>query len=150
MGSSARISRAVRWLRRNPIYTLAGFIASVIGIVAGLPAVLKFFNIPECITYSDIYYYHDGHFKKRDDNKWIEYQKHVRFSFREMHRSRDYITLINETPRNDPRWASMLVRLPVCGGTAQWAYQNPEEWVNLFQVSRKAAPEVMKEQAQFE
>jgi hypothetical protein len=44
----------------------------------------------------------------------------------------------------------MLVRLPACGGTAQWTYENPENWTNLYQVERKIAHEVVLEQAKFE
>jgi hypothetical protein len=102
-----------------------------------------------CGTYADIYYDSNGHFKN-ENKKWTEYQPTVKLLFDELNRERDYITLINRSPREDPRWASMLVRLPVCEGTAQWTYQNPQVWVDLFPVFRKISPEVAQEQASWE
>jgi hypothetical protein len=147
------ISALIDWVKRNPIYSLIGTAGTVAGFVAGVPpawqATSQMLHIPECATYSNIYYYYDGHFRNNGRN-WIEYQPTERLIFKEMYRNRDYITLINQTPREDPRWQSILVRLPVCGGSAQWTYQNPQHWVNLYNVTRKVTPEEAGEQARFE
>jgi hypothetical protein len=145
--------RAISWVKRNPIYTLGVALVPVVGIVTGVPrawdSISAVLNIPTCLTYSDVYYYYNGHFKKIGQ-KWIEFQPDVKFSFDEIYRNRDYIVILNKTPRDNPRWRSMLVRLPACGGTTQWTYENPENWTNLYQVERKIAPEVVLEQAKFE
>jgi hypothetical protein len=159
MPIAARLVSLLRWIKRNPAYSLLGVIASVAGAIAGLPAAWHaatlILGIPECGKYSDIYYYYNGHFKNNHDEKnqgekWTEYQKTTTFSFKELDRTRDYIVLLNLTPRQDPRWQSMLVRLPACGGTAQWTYENPEQWIDLFQVSTKVAPSEALEQAKLE
>jgi hypothetical protein len=144
---------AVRWIKNNPVYGLGGIAASTLGLIAGIPpawlAISQTFNIPVCGSYGRIYYDSNGHFKN-ENNKWTEYQPTVKLLFDELNRERDYITLINRSPREDPRWASMLVRLPVCEGTAQWTYQNPEMWVDLFPVFRTVSPAVAEEQARWE
>ena len=98
---------------------------------------------------SDVYYYYNGHFK-RFGQKWTEFQPSIKYDFEEIFRDRNYIVILNKTPRDNPRWGSMLVRLPVCGGTAQWTYENPEQWTNLFQVERDISPERISEQTRFE
>jgi hypothetical protein len=42
------------------------------------------------------------------------------------------------------------VRLPVCGGTSQWTYENPQAWVDLYEVTRTVSPAQQAEQARFE
>jgi hypothetical protein len=147
------MSAVVDWVKRNPIYSLIGAAGTVAGFVAGVPpawqALSQLLGIPECITYSNVYYYYNGHFKN-NGQKWIEYQPDVQLTFQEMYRNRDYITLINQTPRADPRWQSMLVRLPVCGGNAQWTYENPQQWVDLYDVTRKVSPVEAENQARLE
>jgi len=144
---------AVHWIKNNPIYSLVGIAASILGLIAGIPpawlAISQAFNIPVCGSYAKIYYDSNGHFKNENE-KWTEYQPTVKLLFDELNREREYITLINRSPREDPRWASMLVRLPVCEGTAQWTYQNPEIWVDLFPVFRRVSPAVAEEQAGWE
>jgi hypothetical protein len=95
------------------------------------------------------YYYYNGHFKYVG-GKWLEYQPNTKIEFNEVGRTRDYITLLNKTPRSNPRWESMLVRLPVCGGTAQWTYENPEQWTDLYQVYTHPSSEIVARQAKFE
>ena len=140
MTKDHRLRVIVRWLKQHPIVGLLGVLSTAIGIVAGAPkawqAVTWFAGLPECGSYSDAYYFYDGHFRK-DGQNWTEYNNDGKIQFKELHRTRDYIVLLNQTPRTDPRARGMLVRLPACGGTAQWTYQNPEQWVNLFQVSRR-------------
>jgi hypothetical protein len=147
------ISALIEWVKRNPISSLIGSAGTIVGFVAGVPpawqAASQMLRIPECATYSNVYYYYDGHFRN-DGREWIEYQPKEQHTFKEMYRNRNYITLINQTPRKDPRWQSMLVRLPVCGGSAQWTYQNPEHWNDLYNVTRKVAPEEAEKQARLE
>jgi hypothetical protein len=149
----ASLRTALWWIKNNPIWSLMGGAASILGLVAGVPpawlAVSQALNIPSCVTYSNIYYDSNGHFKK-EGNNWTEYQVDTKYLFRELSRLRDYITLLNLTPREDPRWKTMLVRLPVCGGTVQWTYQDPENWVDLTTVFRNISPAEAAEQANWE
>jgi hypothetical protein len=149
----AWLRTALGWIKNNPIWSLVGGAASILGLVAGVPpawlAVSQALNIPSCVTYSNIYYDSYSHFKK-ESNNWTEYQVDTKYLFRELSRSRDYIILLNLTPREDPRWATMLVRLPVCGGTAQWTYENPENWVDLTTVFRNISSAEVAVQANWE
>lgn len=145
--------RAIDWVRRNPAYGLIAVMAPVVAVIAGVPkawdAVAQIFDIPKCFTYSDTYYYYNGHFKQIDTG-WIEYQPSAKINFVEFQRDKEYIILVNRTPRVDPRSDSMLVRLPVCGGTAQWTYENPERWVDLYQITRNVSSNQRLAQASFE
>jgi hypothetical protein len=143
----------VDWIKKHPLYALAALLAPVVGMVADIPAAWAGFTamvgLPPCVTYSSTYYYSSGHFSDTG-GAWTEHHRGGRFQFSEMNRDANYITLINRTPRVDPRWEEMLVRLPVCGGTAQWAYQNPLAWTDLYPVSRKVHPALAVEQGEFE
>lgn len=153
MALSPAIQGLVSWVKRNPLYSIIAGLAPVIAVVSGLPtavdALPQYFGRPQCWTYSNIYYYYAGHFKQID-NKWTEFQPQARLNFDEFSRDANYIVLLNKTPREDSRWASMLVRLPVCGGAAQWTYENPEQWVDLFDVARSVSPETAAQQAKYE
>jgi hypothetical protein len=144
----------VRWIKNNPVYSLVCIAASIFGFVAGVPrawvAVSEALNIPLCVTYSDVYYGSDSHFKKEKNGRWTEYQSTAKLQFDEIARARDYITLVNRTPRADPRANLMLLRLPTCGGTVQWTYQNPMHWNDHMQVFRNASPAVVAEHATWE
>ena len=60
-----------------------------------------------------------------------------RYEFRETHRTRDYIELLNLTPRPEERdWATLIVRLPVCEGTAKLTLGITQHWMDLYQVWR--------------
>jgi hypothetical protein len=148
----AKLRMAIRWIRRNPLYGIIAVAAPVLGAVTAIPqawpALASIAGVPNCLSYSDIYYFHNGHFLNASV-RWVEYQKNVQITFQEMYRNRDYIVLINKTPRNDPRWESMLVRLPVCGGTAQWTYENPQQWIDLYTISRSVSDALAREHATF-
>ena len=48
-----------------------------------------------------------------------------------------YIELLNLTPRPEEReWATLIVRLPVCGGTAKLTLGITQHWVDLYEVWR--------------
>jgi hypothetical protein len=134
-----RFRAVVLWIKKNPIYGFIGVLGSFLGVVAGIPAawnaVTTLTDLPACGSYSKIYSYYDGDFRNEGQN-WIERNPTETINFKELHRDRNYIVLLNQTPRTDPRWRSMLVRLPTCGGAAQWTYENPEYWIDLFQVHR--------------
>ena len=142
----------MRWVRRNPLFGVAAITAPILGVVTAIPqawpAIAAMTGLPHCLSYSDIYYYHNGHFLNAGA-QWIEYQRTVQLTFQEMYRNPDYIVLVNKTQRTDPRWESMLVRLPVCGGTAQWTYENPQQWIDLYDVTRSVSAALAKEQATF-
>jgi hypothetical protein len=144
----------VEWLKKNPIYTAIGVLGTVFGFIKGIPpawtAISETFGIPECVTVSDRYYYYSGHFTNTRPDTWVEFQPAAKLNFLEINRNRNYVILLNKTPRADPRWESMLVRLPICGGTAQWTYENPQQWVDLFDVARSASATARDGQAKLE
>ena len=146
-------SKIVSWVKENPIYGLAAALAPIVGLLAGLSgamsSVAQVLGRPPCWTYSDVYYYYNGHFRNMED-KWVEFQPRTKMIFNEISRNQAYIILLNKTPRDDPRWESMLVRLPVCGGTAQWTEENPERWSDLFQVTRNVSPQMAVIQQRYE
>jgi hypothetical protein len=149
----SRAERAISWVKRNPIYIIGAALVPIFGALAGAPkawdAISTVLNVPTCLTYSDVYYYYNGHFK-RVGQKWIEFQPTVKYNFDEIFHDRDYIVLLDKTPRDIPRWQSLLVRLPVCGRTVQFTFENPERWTDLVHVERKIAPKAVSEQAKFE
>lgn len=145
-----------QWIKNNPLYSLIGALGTILGFIAGVPpawhAISETFGIPECFRYSDVYYYYDGHFRhlKQAEHDWTEYQQTMKLDFEELHRDRSYILLHNLTPRTDPRWQSMLVRLPVCDGAAQWTYENPEQWTDMYQVIRTVSSAELPKHLQYE
>ena len=101
---------------------------------------------PTCLLYGDRYSHASGYFE-RVGSTWVEYPPYGgtnHFEFEEVRRDREYIYLRNLTPRRtDDRSTpdgvlaaerTMLLRLPACGGVAQWSYQNPLHWTDLAQV----------------
>lgn len=127
----------VRWLRSHPLIVLFGVFSTVVGILKGLMPALEAFTavlgVPACFSYADKYTYSTGHFQ-RDGKHWTEVNE-AEYRFVETHRDRNYIILLNITPRvgNPP---TMILRIPVCGGTLQWTYQNPQRWIDLYEVWR--------------
>jgi hypothetical protein len=137
--SYQRIRVFARWLKANPIVTLLGILATIFGVLKGAPpawsAVTEILGVPRCLTYSSIYYYSSGRFEKSSGDTWIEHGDAV-FTFKETHRDRNYIILLNTTPRAGPK-ARMILRIPVCGGRLQWTYENYSGyWTNLYEVWR--------------
>jgi hypothetical protein len=125
------------------IVVLAGALTTVFGLVisAGsvIPMVQKAVNLPECWTYTDVYYAPESYFK-RDGTTWREYGRIgnvLWYEFRETHHTRDFIFLLNLTPRpGTDEWRRFTLRFPVCGGTAMMS-GIPQKWQDLFEVWRE-------------
>jgi hypothetical protein len=140
-GASTRLATYAR-LRTNSII-VAGALTTTFGLIIGagnvIPLLLKALNLPDCLTYSSVYRDPISYFKL-EDGIWREYPPNggtYRFEFRELHRTRDHIDLLNLTPRPDnSAWTNMVVRLPVCGGTAQISSGVPAHWTDLYTVWR--------------
>jgi hypothetical protein len=132
------------WINSNRWVALAGALTTVFGLIIGannvIPLVMEGLNLPACITYATQYCTPNGCFK-HEGNVWREYQPiggPQVFEFREFQRTREVIDLINLTPRpTEPHWATLLVRLPVCGGTARLTAGIPEHWIDLAEVRRQ-------------
>jgi hypothetical protein len=129
MFSSPRLMAIARWLKANPIVTIIGVVGTIFGVVKGAPpawrAAMEMLGLPDCLTYSSVYHYPDGVFRVGDGG-WIENNDDGNvYRFKESYRNRNYIVLLNTTPRQGRR-SSMILRIPVCGGTAQWTYENPQ------------------------
>jgi hypothetical protein len=131
------------WVKANSlIVMLAGGLTTGFALIVGasnvMPLLLKAFNLPDCFTYASVYRDPYTYFKL-EGPLWREYANdgaHI-FDFKEVHRTRDNIDLLNLTERPGVTdWQSMIVRLPVCGGTARIT-GNPEHWIDLYQVWRE-------------
>ena len=132
------------WIKGKPIIVLAGALTTVFGLIMStsnvIPVVLKTLNRPDCLTYASVYRDPFSEFRQ-EGALWREYQPvggPAKYEFRETHRTRDYIDLLNLTPRpEEPNWQTLLVRLPVCGGTARAAVGIAEHWFDLYPVWRQ-------------
>ena len=117
----------LRWIRPSLWALLVGVvttISTVIGATSNaVPVILK--------TQSDF---------KKEGAVWREYPPNAvayDFEFREVRRTRDEILLRNLTPRQGlADSASLVVHLPVCGGTAKLTEGLPERWTDLEEVWR--------------
>jgi hypothetical protein len=133
----------VAWIKSHSLIVFAGALTTIFGLIVSannaIPLILKAFDRPDCFTYSNVYRSAHSYFKLEGD-VWREYPPngatHL-FEFREIHRTRDNIDLLNLTLRPEiADWKRLLVRLPVCGGTAKISIGVPERWNDLFQVWR--------------
>lgn len=131
------------WIKSNPLVVTAGALTTVFAFIIStsnvIPVILKALNLPDCLTYADVYHDSWSDFRHEGD-KWREYPREggtYRYEFRETHRTRDYIELLNLTPRPEERdWATLIVRLPVCGGTAKLTLGITQHWIDLYEVWR--------------
>jgi len=116
------------------IFTLIGAASNAV------PVILKTLNLPDCLTYADIYRGTQTDFKKEGE-VWREYAPEAvayQYEFKEVRRTRDEIMLRNLTPRKPPAdSASLVVHLPVCGGTVKLTEGLPEHSTDLEQVWRE-------------
>ena len=115
-------------------------ISTVIGAASNaVPVILKTLNVPDCFTYADVYPGTQSDFKK-EGAVWREYAPDAvasNYEFKEVRRTRDEILLRNLTPREGlADSASLVVHLPVCGGTAKLTEGLPERWTDLEEVWR--------------
>jgi len=132
------------WVGSNRLIVLAGALTTLFGLIISannvLPVVFKMFDLPDCLSYATVYRLPWSSIKNEGGGTWREYPwdgTAVAFEFREFQRTRENIDLLNLTPRAEvPEWKTMLVRLPVCGGTAKWTTSNPERWVLLGELRR--------------
>jgi hypothetical protein len=133
----------VAWIKSHSLIVIAGALTTIFGLIVSasnaIPLVLKALDRPDCFTYATVYRSAHSYFRLEGD-VWREYAPtggaHL-YEFKELHRSRDSIDLLNLTPRPEiAAWKSLLVRLPVCGGTAKISIGVPERWNDLFQVWR--------------
>jgi hypothetical protein len=132
------------WLGSNRLIVIAGALTTLFGLIISannvLPVLFKMFDLPDCLSYASVYRLPWSSIKNEGGGTWREYPwdgTTVAFEFREFQRTRENIDLLNLTPRAEvPGWKTMLVRLPVCGGTAEWTVSNPEHWVPLGELRR--------------
>jgi hypothetical protein len=139
------LAAVLDWIRSNRLVVLTGALTTIFGLIGSAgnvaPLMLKGLNLPDCLTYAGTYRKPESYFKN-DGSVWREYFPSdggaFRFEFKEVRRTRDNIDLLNLTQREEERdWASMMVRLPVCGGTAQLILGIPERTINLAEVWRE-------------
>jgi len=131
------------WVKPSVFALLVGVvttISTVIGATSNaVPVILKTFNVPDCFTYADVYRGTQSDFKK-EGAVWREYAPDAvasNYEFKEVRRTRDEILLRNLTPREGVAdSASLVVHLPVCGGTAKLTEGLPERWTDLEEVWR--------------
>jgi hypothetical protein len=129
------------WIKPSLLALLVGVMTTISSVIAAtssaVPVILKTLNLPACLTTSNVYRGTQSDFKKQGA-VWREYPAGAAdssYEFSELRRTRDEILLRNLTPREgstDP--ASLVVHLPVCGGTAKLAEGLPEHWTDLEEV----------------
>jgi hypothetical protein len=123
------------WIKDHPVVVVIGVIGTIAAIFKAAPDVWEYvtriLDIPTCIAYADVYYITTGSFSKKDGNHWIETNNSGKFAdFKETHRTREYIHLLNVTPR-EGNTHPMIIRIPACGGIISWTYENPIRWQDL-------------------
>jgi len=131
------------WVKPSLLALLVGAVTTISTLIGAtsnaVPLVLKTLNLPDCFTYTDVYRGTQSDFKK-EGAVWREYPPDAvayDFEFREVRRTRDEILLRNLTPREGlADSASLVVHLPVCGGTAKLTEGLPERWTDLEEVWR--------------
>ena len=119
-------------------FTVVGTVSTAVpGITSVGSIVFKTLGIPDCLSYADIYRGTQSDFKK-EGAVWREYAPEAanyNYEFKEVRRTRDEIILRNMTPRKDVAdAASLVVHLPVCGGTVILTEGLPERSTELQQV----------------
>jgi len=137
------VATYLSWVRPSIFALMVGVvttISTVIGATSNaVPVILKTFNLPDCLTYTDVYRGTQSDFKK-EGTVWREYAPDAvasNYEFREVRRTRDEILLRNLTPRDGlADWATLVVHLPVCGGTAKLSEGMPEHWTDLEEIWR--------------
>lgn len=114
---------------------------------AGAMAVLVLFwqfNPPQAlnkaISPSDRYDYATGYFKRYGD-RWIEQlnsENSPSASFTELRRDNEYIYLADSSRTKSGEPNNVLhLRIPIEGGTAQWSWTNPIQWIDLHVVRKQ-------------
>jgi hypothetical protein len=132
------------WVRPSLLALLVGVLTTIFTLIGAasnaVPVILKTLNLPDCLTYADIYRGTQTDFKKEGE-VWREYAPEAvayQYEFKEVRRTRDEIMLRNLTPRKPPAdSASLVVHLPVCGGTVKLTEGLPEHSTDLEQVWRQ-------------
>jgi len=129
-----------RWLAMaagaaTTVFAVIGAVSSVIPAASNVGAtVLDVLNIPACLSYADRFGGTQSSFRK-EGAVWREYPRGSEtysYEFKEIRRTREEIMLWNATPRpNVPDAASLVVHLPVCGGTAVLTEGLPERSTKL-------------------
>jgi hypothetical protein len=133
----------LRWMKPGLWALLVGVVTTISTVIgatsSAVPVVLKTLNLPDCFTYADVYRGTQSDFKK-EGAVWREYAPDAvasNYEFKEVRRTRDEILLRNLTPRQGVAdSASLVVHLPVCGGTAKLTEGLPERWTDLEEVWR--------------
>ncbi|MGJ5178996.1 hypothetical protein ACQR16_13100 [Bradyrhizobium oligotrophicum] len=120
------------------VFAAIGAVNSVIPAASNIGAlVLDTLNLPACLTYADNFGGTQSSFRK-EGNLWREYPRGSEtfsYEFKEIRRTREEIMLWNVTPRtNVPDAASLVVHLPVCGGTAMLTEGLPERSTKLEEI----------------
>jgi len=132
------------WVRPSLLALLVGVLTTIFTLIGAasnaVPVILKTLNLPDCLTYADIYRGTQTDFKKEGE-VWREYAPEAvayQYEFKEVRRTRDEIMLRNLTPRKPPAdSASLVIHLPVCGGTVKLTEGLPEHSTDLEQVWRQ-------------
>jgi hypothetical protein len=132
------------WLGANRWAVMAGALTAVtttFGLIASagtvVPLVLGAVGLPRCLTYADVYNKPGSYFKKEGDVWREHFPDGTQYVFKEVRRTPDIIDLLNLTPRPSERdWQTLIVRLPVCGGSAKIILGVPERQLDLAEVWR--------------
>jgi hypothetical protein len=131
------------WVKPSTFALLVGVVTTISTVIgatsSAYPVVLKTLNVPDCFTYANVYRGTQSDFR-REGAVWREYAPDATtydYEFKEVRRTRDEILLRNLTHREGVTdGATLVVHLPVCGGTARMSEGFPEHWTDLEEVWR--------------
>src|SRR5258705_2291240 len=136
--------RFSHWVISNPLIAIAAALSVIFGFILAannvMALILKGLHLPDCFTYASVYRSPWSYFKL-EGKVWREYfdddERH-RYEFKEFSRTREDIVLQNVTPRDGmPNWDSLMVSLPVCGGTAKITTGTLMHWTDWVQIRRE-------------
>jgi hypothetical protein len=130
------------WLRRNRL------VASVLFVGIAVIALANFTQSLERLVRSMVAlapgstptrYENDQTFiEQMDTSHWIEASKVIddhRSVFTEDGRDRAFVFLFDPArSRPGDEYNPLRLRIPICGGSVQWSFINPQEWTNLYTV----------------
>src|SRR3977135_467165 len=95
------------WVKPNLLALLVGVLTTIFALIGAAsnagPVILRTLDLPDCLTYADVYRGTQSDFKK-EGVVWREYAPDAvayHYEFREVDRTRDEIILRTNTPRQE-------------------------------------------------
>ena len=131
--------KVLRLIQEHPVFVS---LVLVVTLVTGIQMIwtlstrtvdLFGYELSLCLFSADRYEHSSGYFEKTKD-QWIEFDGINIYTFMELERDFSHVYLADPERGRDPS-RPFLVRLPKCGGAAEWTYPNPEQWTPFREVA---------------